>query len=116
MSYLIHLKCRQCGKTYNIEPIAACEECWAPLEAVYDYAKLGAEVHRSEIESRVPSMWRYRELLPLSDTPWVGKQTGFTPLFGPCRASPKRLARARFMLRTTPSIIPRSPSKTAWSA
>jgi threonine synthase len=34
-------------------------------------------------------MWRYRELLPLDDEPWVGKQTGFTPLV----AAP-RLARA----------------------
>jgi threonine synthase len=25
-------------------------------------------------------MWRYRELLPLAGEPWVGKQTGFTPL------------------------------------
>ncbi len=25
-------------------------------------------------------MWRYRELLPLQDDPWVGKHTGFTPL------------------------------------
>ena len=34
-------------------------------------------------------MWRYRELLPLDGEPWVGKQTGFTPLV----AAP-RLARA----------------------
>ncbi len=89
MSHLLHLKCRQCGKTYGADPRAACEECWAPLEAVYDYAKLGADLRRSDIESRPPSMWRYRELLPLDGDPWVGKQTGFTPLF----AAP-RLAKA----------------------
>lgn len=89
MSYLLHLRCRQCGKIYNAEPFAACEECWAPLEAVYDYAKIGADVRRSDVESRPPSMWRYRELLPLNENPWVGKQTGFTPLF----AAP-RLAKA----------------------
>jgi threonine synthase len=34
-------------------------------------------------------MWRYRELLPIEGEPWVGKQTGFTPLV----AAP-RLAKA----------------------
>jgi threonine synthase len=80
VSYLLHLKCRECGRTYPPNPIAACEECWAPLEVVYDYARLWSDIPRSEIESRPPSMWRYRELLPVEGQPWVGKQTGFTPL------------------------------------
>jgi threonine synthase len=80
VNYLVHLKCRECGRTYKPDPIAACEECWAPLEVVYDYARLWSDVPRSEIESRPPSMWRYRELLPVAGDPWVGKSTGFTPL------------------------------------
>jgi len=89
VSYLLHLKCRQCGKTYSADPIAACEECWAPLEAVYDYTKIGADLRPSDIESRGPNMWRYLELLPIEHGPWVGKNTGFTPFF----AAP-RLAKA----------------------
>ncbi|MGH9355372.1 MAG: threonine synthase [Terriglobia bacterium] len=61
-------------------PIAACEECWAPLEVVYDYARLRADLPRREIASRPSSMWRYRELLPLKGDPSVGRETGFTPL------------------------------------
>ncbi len=80
MSYLLHLKCRECGRTYALEPIAACEECWAPLEVVYDYARLWSDLRRDEIASRPPNMWRYRELLPLKGEAWVGKHTGFTPL------------------------------------
>jgi len=80
VSYLKHLKCRQCGRTYEIQPIAACEDCWAPLEVVYDYDRIRAEVSRKEVESRLPTMWRYRELLPLTGEPWVGRSTGFTPL------------------------------------
>jgi threonine synthase len=80
VSYLQHLKCRECGRTYTPEPIAACEDCWAPLDAVYDYGRLWSDVRRKEIESRPPDMWRYRELLPLEGEPWVGKHTGFTPL------------------------------------
>jgi len=89
VSYLLHLKCRECGRTYGPDPIAACEECWAPLEVVYDYGKLWSDVRRADIESRPPNMWRYRELLPLQGDAWVGKQTGFTPLV----AAP-RLAKA----------------------
>ena len=89
MSYLIHLKCRECGRTYPAEPLAACDQCWAPLEAVYDYARLWSALRPRDLESRPPNMWRYRELLPLAGAPSVGQQTGFTPLV----AAP-RLARA----------------------
>jgi len=80
VSYQKHLKCRQCGRTYQIEPIAACEDCWAPLEVVYDYDRIREEVPRKQVESRLPTMWRYKELLPLTGESAVGRATGFTPL------------------------------------
>jgi threonine synthase len=80
VSYVMHLKCRECERTYPLDPIAACEECWAPLEVVYDYAKLAADLRRDDLASRPATMWRYRELLPLKADPWVGHHTGFTPL------------------------------------
>jgi threonine synthase len=80
VTYLKHLKCRQCARTYAIEPIAACEDCWAPLEVVYDYDRLREEVPRKQVEQRAPTMWRYRELLPVAGEPCVGRSTGFTPL------------------------------------
>ena len=80
MSYLLHLKCRDCGRTYPAEPLAACEACWAPLEPVYDYTRIWSDVQRKDLESRQPNMWRYRELLPLAGDPCVGHHTGFTPL------------------------------------
>lgn len=89
MSYVSHLQCRECSRQYEVKPIAACEECWAPLEVMYDHARLWSDVRRQEIASRAPNMWRYRELLPLDGEPAVGRQTGFTPLL---RAP--RLARA----------------------
>jgi threonine synthase len=89
VSYVIHLKCRDCGRTYQPEPIAACEECWAPLEVVYDYGRIWSDVRREDIANRPPTMWRYRELLPLNGDPWVGSHTGFTPL-----VPAPRLARA----------------------
>jgi threonine synthase len=77
---VIHLKCRECERTNPLDPIAACEECWAPLEVVYDYGRLRADLRREDLASRPPNMWRYRELLPVAREPWVGHQTGFTPL------------------------------------
>jgi threonine synthase len=89
VSYLLHLKCRDCGSTYPAEPLAACEKCWAPLEPVYDYTRIWSDVQRKDLESRSPNMWRYRELLPLAGEPCVGHHTGFTPL-----VPAPRLARA----------------------
>jgi threonine synthase len=89
MNYAQHLNCRECGRTFDLEPLAACEDCWAPLEVVYDYAGIWSDVRPADLISRPANMWRYRELLPLKDDPWVGHHTGFTPLV---RAP--RLARA----------------------
>jgi threonine synthase len=80
LSYLLHLKCRDCGRTYPAEALAACEHCWAPLEPVYDYTRIWSDVPRRDLESRAPNMWRYRELLPVEGDPCVGQHTGFTPL------------------------------------
>jgi threonine synthase len=80
VSYLLHLKCRECGRTYPCQPLAACEECWAPLEPVYDYTRIWSDLRPRDLESRPPNMWRYRELLPLEGEPCVGHHTGFTPL------------------------------------
>ena len=80
MIYAQHLKCRECDRTYDLEPLAACEGCWAPLEVVYDYQRIASDVRRDDLAARPPTMWRYRELLPLAADPWVGRWTGFTPL------------------------------------
>ncbi|HEV2494900.1 MAG TPA: threonine synthase [Terriglobia bacterium] len=89
MTYALHLKCRECARTYELEPLAACEDCWAPLEVVYDYGRIWSDVRRQDLAARPATMWRYRELLPLKEDPWVGRFTGFTPL-----VPATRLARA----------------------
>ncbi len=74
------LKCRECGREYQLSPIHICEFCFGPLEVVYDYEGIKRVLSRQEIERRPKSMWRYRELLPLESEPAVGKNVGFTPL------------------------------------
>ena len=80
MSYVKGLKCRECGTSYTVEPVAICEECFGPLEVDYDYEAIKTTLTREAIAGREKTMWRYRELLPLEDKPTVGLNTGCTPL------------------------------------
>ena len=113
MSYAIHLKCRECSGTYPLEPRAACDECWAPLEVVYDYGKLWADLRREDIRDRPANMWRYRELLPLDGEPLVGKQTGFTPLVTAPRLA-RELGVRELYVKNDAVTTPRCPSRTGW--
>jgi threonine synthase len=74
------LKCRECGRHYDIKPVHVCEVCFGPLEVDYDYEQIAKEVSREKIASRDRNMWRYAEFLPLDREPAVGRNTGFTPL------------------------------------
>ena len=80
MTYAKNLTCRECGETYPVQPLAVCELCFGPLEVSYDYDAVAANLSRDLIRQRSPSMWRYRELLPLDREPSVGLQVGYTPL------------------------------------
>ena len=81
MSKLLGLRCRECGAEYPLQATHVCEMCFGPLDAVYDYSSLKKVVSRQRIESGPPSIWRYRDLLPVEDaTPVVTLGEGFTPL------------------------------------
>jgi threonine synthase len=82
--YFTHLECSSgCGAgPFNPrETHFLCPSCALPLLARYDLARARAW-RRESLADRVPSMWRYRELMPLleDDTP-VTLGEGFTPLF-----------------------------------
>src|SRR5437867_7970545 len=83
------LKCRECGREYPLAATHVCEFDFGPLEVVYDYERIRHSLHRSDIQSRPQTMWRYRELLPVAGEPTVGLEVGFTPLL-----KAERLARA----------------------
>ncbi|MCF6472131.1 threonine synthase [Nonomuraea sp. MG754425] len=55
------LSCRECGTRYPLGPSFACQECFGPLEAAYDFG----DVTRAQIESGPANIWRYRALLPV---------------------------------------------------
>ena len=59
--YATHLSCRECGRTRELGPYYACEDCFGPLEVSYDFPKLT----RADIEAGPRNMWRYARLLPV---------------------------------------------------
>lgn len=80
MSYILGLKCRECGRHYPKEPSFVCEYCFGSLEVDYDYEAIKKVFTKDRLTQRPKSLWRYKELLPLDSEPTVGFFSGFTPL------------------------------------
>jgi len=74
------LKCRECGRLYDLAPIHVCEFCFGPLEVDYDYDEIRAGISRSKIAAGPFSLWRYKELLPVDRIEDPSPGIGFTPL------------------------------------
>jgi len=82
MRYLRHLECTACAAQYVPEEIhTLCPRCGKVLFAHYDLERVRREVTRDALASREPTMWRYREVLPVehpADIVTLGE--GMTPL------------------------------------
>src|SRR5918911_440316 len=90
MSAVLGLRCRECGTESEPQPTHVCEMCFGPLDVVYDYAAIRARVSRERIAQGPPSMWRYRDLLPVPDeAAVVTLGEGFTPLVHAERLRPQ---------------------------
>jgi threonine synthase len=78
---VLGLRCRECGTEYEVQATHVCEACFGPLDVAYDYDVLRRIVSRDRIASGPPSMWRYRDLLPIDEEgAVVSLGEGFTPL------------------------------------
>ncbi len=81
-SYLSHLECGWCGKTYPADQVMnLCPDDGKPLLPRYDLAAAKAGFSRDALASRAPDLWRYAEMLPVRDPAFrftLGE--GFTPL------------------------------------
>ncbi len=80
MSFVRGLKCKECGHRAGVVPEHVCPECFGPFEVEYDYDAMMGRVTRASIERGPRSLWRYRDLLPISGEPRCGSHSGFTPL------------------------------------
>ena len=80
MTHVQSLRCRECGREYDVAPIFTCEWCFGPLEVTYDYDAIRSSISREQIASGPLSIWRYQDLLPVEHNPSVDLGAGFTPL------------------------------------
>jgi len=80
MAHVQGLRCRECGRDYEIAPVYTCEWCFGPLEVMYDYEAAAAAISRDRIASGPASIWRYSDLLPVERGHAVDLGAGFTPL------------------------------------
>ena len=80
MTHVQSLRCRECGREYDVAPIFTCEWCFGPLEVTYDYDAIRSSISREKIAAGPLSIWRYQDLLPVGHNPAVDLGAGFTPL------------------------------------
>ncbi|MEM4971519.1 MAG: threonine synthase [Sulfolobales archaeon] len=80
--YLTGFICPRCGARYEGKGLyGVCRSCGGPLLAIYDLEAVRVRLDRRDLERRGPSMWRYRELLPVgSEENIVSLGEGSTPL------------------------------------
>src|SRR3989338_1087121 len=80
MSTIKGLKCRECDRKYKADAIYVCEFCFGPLEVEYDYEAIAKEASREKIQNGPPTLWRYRDFLPVEGSDYVDLGAGYTPL------------------------------------
>jgi len=69
MSYFTHLECSRCAQTYDPNvPQNLCTQCGKPLFARYALDEIAETWDKSSLSEREASMWRYAELLPVTDS------------------------------------------------
>ena len=74
------LRCRECGQSYGIQPLSICDECFSPLEIVFDLEAARSRFTREAIAQGPLNMWRYRALLPIPENYDPQTPAGLTPL------------------------------------
>jgi threonine synthase len=67
-NYASHLECSRCGDSFSINEIHTfCPKCQAALITRYDLETARHNLERNEIHARPRGMWRWHELLPVTN-------------------------------------------------
>jgi len=68
-SYVTHLECANCGQKYDATRVHnLCTACQRPLWVKYDLEAVRRAFPKTALAGRAPTLWRYLELLPITDT------------------------------------------------
>lgn len=97
MTTAYELRCRECGKTYGVQPLSICDECFSPLEVIFDLELARTGFTRETIRQGPANMWRYRALLPVAGDYVPQTPAGFTPLIEAPRLAARIGARNLFL-------------------
>lgn len=81
-SLATHLECGTCGVRHEFREVhSVCTACGKSLLVRYDLDAARRVLSRDALSARVPTMWRYRELLPVEDSRNINSLgEGLTPL------------------------------------
>ena len=76
------LECAKCGTEHEANRLQQlCTKCAKPLLVRYDLKKASSGLKRDTLGSRAPTLWRYREVLPVvRDQNILSLGEGWTPL------------------------------------
>ena len=77
--HLAGIRCFSCETPHDPrELLTVCSKCGLPLRVDYDLSRV--HLRLADLHDRPPSLWRYRELLPLEAGDEISLAEGFTPL------------------------------------
>lgn len=98
--YVTHLECGACSAEHPANTVqTVCNSCGKPLLVRYDLSRAGRALTREALRGRVPSMWRYREVLPVrNEENIVTLGEGFTPLL-PAQRLAERLGITQLLVK-----------------
>lgn len=77
-----HLYCAACAEKYEPNKLYnLCAACGKPLMVAYDLEKAAETLTKESLSSRVPTLWRYAEVLPVEESKnQLSLGEGMTPL------------------------------------
>jgi len=105
MASSYELRCRECGKRFDIQPLSICDDCFSPLEVVFDLPAIKSKFTREAIAQGPWNMWRYRALLPVPDSYIPVTPSGMTPLMAAPRLA-KRIGAKNLYLKNDAVCLP----------
>ena len=92
-STLSHLECTWCGQTYDADQLYnTCPACGKVLYARYNLAEAARTLTKEALVGREPTMWRYREILPVKSQANIVSLARVLRRCYPRRVWPKRWA------------------------
>ena len=105
VSTTYELRCRECGKSYGNQPLSICDDCFSPLEVEFDLDYVRGRFTRDAIAAGPLNMWRYRALLPVSDSYIPTTPAGMTPLLAAPRLA-KRIGANNLYIKNDAVCLP----------